>query len=249
MTEPESARAPLDLRRPRDLGALIADSFSIYFRNFGAFLAIVGAVVVPVQLVVGGIGLGQLSSGYDETPGPGELGIPLAANFLVVSPLTTAMCIYALLDLSEGRKPRVRSAIQRGLDVFAPLLVAVLIYAGAVALGLLALILPGIYLLVRGWFVIQATVVEGRRGPEAFRHSWDLVAGSWWRVFGIVLVANLLVGGMSALISQPFLSAAESTDSAVFQLVGSLLGALLFAAPAALISTLLYFDVRARKGA
>ena len=51
----------------------------------------------------------------------------------------------------------------------------------------------------------------------------------------------------SALVGLPFLAAAESTGSAAFQLAGTILGGVLFAAPAALITTLLYYDLRARK--
>lgn len=248
MTEPESPRAPLDLRRPRDLGALIADGFGVYFRNFRTFVAIAAAVVVPVQLVVAGIGLGQLTSGYDTSTGTAEQLIPILTGAFVLMPLTTAMCIYALLDIADGRPARAGHAIQRGLDVFAPLLLVIVLAAAAVAIGLLALILPGIYVLVRLILVIQAAVVDGSRGPDALRRSWDLVGGTWWRVAGVALAANLILGGLSSLVGIPFLQAAEATDQAVFQLAGTILGGVLFAAPAALITTLLYFDVRTRKG-
>ena len=248
MTTPESPRAPLDLRRPRDLGALIADGFGVYLRNFGTFVAIAAAVVVPVRLVVDGIGLGQLTAGYDSSPDAAQQLIPVLESVLLIGPLTTAMCIYALLEVADGRKPRVGASIQRGLDVFAPLLAAYLLYVGGVALGLLALIVPGIYLLVRWYLVIQATVIDGRRGPDGLRRASELVEGTWWRAFGVLLAANILLGGLSAVVGIPFLQAAESTGNAVFQLVGSTLGGVLFAAPAALISTLFYYDLRARKG-
>jgi hypothetical protein len=250
LTTPDPSRAPLDLRRQRDIGGLIADGFGIYFRNFGTFLAIAAAVVVPVHLIVAGIGLGELTSGYDDSPGVAEQVIPVLAAAFVIAPLTTAMCIYAMLDLADGKQPRIGPTIQRGLDVFAPLLVAMLMYAGAVVLGLIAFIIPGIYVLIRLGFVIQATVVDGRRGADALRRSWDLISGwrMWVRVFAVTLAVNFLVGGLSALIGLPFLAASESSDSAVFQLIGTIIGGVLFAAPAALISSLLYFDVRTRAG-
>lgn len=248
MTAPESPRAPLDLRRARDLGALISDGFGVYFRNFGRFVAIAAAVVVPVRLIVDGIGLGQLTGGFEENPGVPEQLIPLLANLLVVGPLTTAICIYALLDVAEGRKPKIGASIQRGLDVFAPLLAAYALYAVGVALGLAALIVPGIYVVVRWFFVIQATVIDGRRGPDSLRRSTELVTGRWWRTAGILLATNILLAGMSSLVGLPFLQAAESTGNATFQLVGTMLGGVLFTAPAALIGTLLYYDLRARTG-
>jgi hypothetical protein len=91
-------------------------------------------------------------------------------------------------------------------------------------------------------------VVDKKRGVDALRRSSELVQGSWWRVFGVTLAANFLVGGMSALVGIPFLAAARSADSAAFQLAGTIVGGVLFAAPAALITSLLYFDQRVRKG-
>ena len=248
MTSPEPSREPLDLKRPRDIGALITDGFGTYFRNFGTFIAIAAAVVVPVHLIVCSIGLSQLTSGYDDSPGAAEQLIPTIADLLVAAPLVTAMCIFAMLDLADGNRPRLGSTIQRGLDVFAPLLLVVLMYAAAVAAGLFALIIPGIYLFVRLAFVIQATVVDGLRSTDALRRSWVLVEGSWWRVFGITLVVNFLLAGAASIIALPFTRAAESADSAALQLAGTVVGGLLTVAPAAVISTLLYFDVRARKG-
>lgn len=247
MTGPQPPRAPLDLRRPRDVGGLIGDGFSLYFREFGTFFPIAVAVVVPVDLIVGGIGLGQFTADYDASPSLGENLIPIFTQFLVVAPLLTAMCIYVLLDVTEGRKPSAASAIQRGLDVFAPLLLVMLMYAAGVTLGMLALIVPGVYLLVRLSFSIQAVVVDKRRGVEALQRSSDLVQGKWLRVCGITLAANLLVGGLSAVVGAPLIAVAASTDTAVYGLIGQMLGGVLFAPAGALITTLLYFDQRLRK--
>jgi hypothetical protein len=248
VTEPQPPRAPLDLRRPRDVGALIGDGFGLYFREFRTFFLIALAVVLPVELIVGGLGLGQFTAEYDSSPEAGEVLIPRLTEFFVISPLATAMSIYALLDVADGQRPRAGSAIQRGLDVFAPLLLVIVLYALGVLLGLLALVIPGIYVLIRWSLCIQAAVIEGERGPDALRRSWALVQGSWWRVFAITIVANFLVGALSALVSAPLLAIADSSGEAVYQLIGQIIGGVLFVPPAALITTLLFFDLKARKG-
>jgi hypothetical protein len=246
VTEQQPPRGPLDLRRPRDVGGLISEGLGLYFREFRTFFLIALAVVVPVEVIVCGIGLGWLTSDYDSTPGAAAL-IPAATATFVIMPLVTAASIYALLDVADGRKPRVGSAIQRALDVFAPLVLVIVMYAAGVALGLIALIVPGIYLIVTWGFAVQATVVDGRRGVDSLRRSHELVRGTWWRVAGVTIVTMLLVNGLGSLINAPFLAAANSTGSAVFQLVALIVSGTLIAPPAALIITLLYFDQRLRK--
>jgi hypothetical protein len=246
VTSPQSPRAPVDLRRPRDVGALIGDAFAIYFREFRTFFVIALAVVMPVNVIVEGVGLGHLTADYDPSPGPAENLIPIISSFLLVAPLVNAMCIYALLDLADGERPSAWASIQRGLDVFAPLLVVMLLYAGAVILGAFALIIGAIVAFVFFGFCIQTAVVESKRGTDALRRSWQLVRPGWVRVAGVTILANLLVGLLSAVVGAPFLGAADSSGSAVYQLVGTTLGGVLFAPPAALIITLLYFDQRVR---
>ena len=66
----------IELERPRETGALLRDTFSVYRRHFWTFLAIGAIVVVPAELIVGGVGLEQLSSGYNATPNFAEAAIP-----------------------------------------------------------------------------------------------------------------------------------------------------------------------------
>jgi hypothetical protein len=225
----------LDLRRPRDLGALLTDGFGTYFRHFGRFLAMSAVVVVPIQIILSGVGLGQLFHHYDKSPSLPELVLPTVANYLITGPLVTAMIIYALLDLGEGRVPSVRRAIQSGLDVFAPLFLAVVLAGLGIAAGFALFIVPGLFLLVRWYFVPETVVVEKLRGGAALQRSWDLVKGDNWRVFGILL--------------QVFLALADSSGRAVFQLIGTIVTQSLAAPATATIGALLYFDLRARREA
>ena len=48
------------------------------------------------------MGLEQLSSGYNATPNFAEAAIPGAVSFLVVAPLITAICVFALRSVAAG---------------------------------------------------------------------------------------------------------------------------------------------------
>jgi hypothetical protein len=237
----------LVLERPRDLNTLLRDALTVFARHLGPFIALSAVVVVPVHLVVSGVGLEQITADYDRSPGVAEAVIPTLVSFLVVAPLINAICIHALRSVAEGGRPRARNSIVEGFEAFAPIFLAILLAAVGIAAGLVLLILPGIFLAVRWYFVPQAVVLEGARGPAALSRSWDLTGGFWWRTFGILVVGNLIALLPGLLVSAPLAAVAESTDRAAWSLVGAIATETITAPFLALLSTLLYYDLRARR--
>lgn len=118
-----------------------------------------------------------------------------------------------------------------------------------IALGLAVLILPGLYLLVR-WFVApQASVAEHPGGPFAtLRRSAHLTRGRFWHTAGIVVVIVFLGGVVSGVLALPFTLLAAGLDADALVLVGLVLGETVAISFTALVGTLVYFDLRARRG-
>jgi hypothetical protein len=238
----------LELEQPRDITAIFRDALRVFLRHFWTFLALSAVVVVPVQMLVSGFGLGEFTRGYDSSPRLEETLIPAGVSFLVVAPLISAICIHALQSVAKGEAPRARHAIVEGFEAFTPIFLAILLVAAGVGLGLLLLVVPGIYVAVRWYFVPQAVVVENARGPAALARSMQLTDGAWWRTFGIVLLANLAGAVPGLVLAGPLAAVAEATDRAVWSLVGATLTQVVSAPFLALIATLLYYDLRARSG-
>jgi hypothetical protein len=239
----------IPLEQPRDVRALLRDSFAVYLRHFGTFLALGALVVVPSQVIVGGIGLEQLTADYDDSsPSWAETSIAAAVAYLVVAPLITAICVHALRSVAGGGSTGAREAIVKGFEAFAPIFFAVLLAAAGIALGLL-LIVPGIYLFVRWYFVPQAVVLEGARNAGALRASSRLVAGAWWRTFGLVLIVNLIVALAILVLGAPFTVLADTSDRALWALSGQIVATSVTQPFIALFSTFLYYDLRERKRA
>ena len=59
----------LVLDRPRDLNTLLRDALTVLARHLGTFIALSAVVVVPVHLIVSGVGLEQITADYDRSPG------------------------------------------------------------------------------------------------------------------------------------------------------------------------------------
>ena len=242
MTAPDA----LVLARPRDLSALVGDSLRVFWRHFATFLALSAVVVVPVHLIVSGVGLEQLTARYDSSPTLAETIVPTAVSYLVVGPLINAICIYALHSVAEGGRPRARVSLVEGFEAFRPIFLAILLAAIGIAAGLLVLILPGIYVAVRWYFVPQAVVIEDARGPGALSRSWNLTDGFWWRTFGIVALAYIALLWAAGLVSLPLIVAARSADSGALVVAANVVAQSLAAPAIAILSALLYFDLRAR---
>lgn len=244
MTEPD--RVVLD--RPRDLGALVSDSFGLYRRHFWTFLPMAFVVVVPVHAVVLGVGLGQFSGGYDSTARPAAAIVPLVVQLLVVAPLVAVMALHAVREVGEGRVPHAGRSIQAGLDAFYVVFWPVLIVVLCEATTAITIILPVVFA-VRCYFVPQLVVVEGKRGADAVRASWELTRGLAWRAAGLILVVQILFTLAAAAVATPLAALARSADSEAISLAATTLGETLLAAPLGIFAALLYYDLSARKAA
>ena len=103
------------------------------------------------------------------------------------------------LQIVDGRVPSLKcltSLLARGPTY----LLALSLYAVAVAAGLLLLVVPGVYLAVR--YALFGQVLGARRASalEALRDAGLLSHGRWWTVFGfLVTVAALNIAGAALL--------------------------------------------------
>ena len=132
---------------------------------------------------------------------------------------------------------------------------------GLAALGAIAGIILTIWFTVMFRMAAQAVVLE-RAGPvRALGRSWRLVRGSFWRVFGITLLAGLIVVVTAGVLQIPFSllaalaggghSLLPATSGSVAGILISAVGGVVAGAVARPISAgvavLLYVDLRMRR--
>ena len=182
-------------------------------------------------------------------------------------PRLGAVAGLALLQLaiSVGLSVIVLGLITAGIVVGMLLVTSGAEAAGAVVMVLTVLIgvLGGLalaaWISVRIYFAMPIVVLERLSPTQALARSWRLTRGSWWRVFGILLLTMLLVGLVSQLLTTPFtlLSVVPSFlwpgEAWVPVAAGALIyvGTVLissFTTPFTVgVSTLLYIDLRMRR--
>jgi hypothetical protein len=120
------------------------------------------------------------------------------------------------------------------------IIVAGILAALGVLLGLLLLIIPGLYLLTRWILIIPVIVLEGRSAGESFGRSWELVKGFGWNVFGVIVLTILVLIGFRIALDILLFPLSNAFQSLLTELIAGTL-----ATPfAALAWTLLYFRLR-----
>ena len=114
------------------------------------------------------------------------------------------MVVQLVRDVIDGRRDSSAGDLLRSVSPVVLTLIIVSILAGlATGIGLLLLIVPGLYLLTI-WSVIAPVVVVEQPGVfESFGRSRALVRGNGWQVFGVivlVVVLLLVVGIVTAIL-------------------------------------------------
>jgi hypothetical protein len=222
---------------------LFVRSARLYRAHIWMFVAIAGGVVAVVDVILG-VGLGELTSRYQSDPSSANGVITLAASAFVTTPLITAMLAQAVVDIRAGEPGSATGAVQRGLDLFAPVLIVIILYVAAVIAGFFAFIVPGVYIAVSWYFVAQAVVIDGRRGFAGLARSGELVRGNWWRALSAGLLFNVAVAIPSSALKVVFAAAAKAADAQGILVVGDIVYEA-FALPfVAVGATLFYLQLR-----
>ncbi|WP_338742197.1 hypothetical protein [Haloplanus salilacus] len=128
------------------------------------------------------------------------LGLPVAAAlFLVQIVAAQAVGVVAIRTfVADARRSLPAGVTRRFAWVVLNALVAGFVVNVLIGLGVMLLIVPGIYLAVALYFVQFEVIVEGKNALDALRDGWALTAGDRLRVF-LLLVALVAVGLASAV--------------------------------------------------
>jgi hypothetical protein len=125
-----------------------------------------------------------------------------------------AALVELVRDVRDGSADRTVGETYRAVQPRLPSVIGAGVVAGlAIGLGILLLIVPGLFLLTIWSMLIPVIVIEGRSAREAFGRSREIVRGHGWSVLGLVLVTTLLTGIASAVIRLLFRPLPEFLDT------------------------------------
>ena len=211
--------------------------FEIYRDQFGLLIPAALVVFVPVAIISGLIYAGDV----------GILGaLIVAAIGTIATYWFQGMVVEAARDILDGRRDHtVGSLVRAAAAVIWPLVVAGILAGIAIGLGLLLLIVPGLFLLTIWAVLAPVIVIERKDALSAFGRSRELVRGNGWQVFSVIVVLFILQFVVTAVIQALANSVA---DSVVGFSVADLIVRLLVAPLSALAAAVLFFELKAMRG-
>ena len=183
-----------------DIDAVLNEAFSIYGRFFARLVVLAGAVFLALNLVTAL--LRELADG-----GFGGFVLGLASAF--VSLLGTfwlqAALVEATVDLRDGRADTaIPDLFRQARPHLVPAILAGIVAGVGIFIGLVLLVVPGLYLLTMWAVIIPVIVLEGVPVGAAFSRSRALVRGNGWQVFGVLLILVLAALVGTAIVSGLF---------------------------------------------
>jgi hypothetical protein len=184
------------------IGAVLDEAWTLYTRFFLRFFALALVVFAAVNLLYALV-VEAVSS--DDGGTAIWLALVGLATAVVGTTWLQGALVYAVQDARDGTfDATIGQVFARVSPSLVPLLVAGFLAGLGVAIGLVLLIVPGLFLMTV-WAVIAPVIVLEKQPPfGAFGRSRELVRGHGWTVFGIVVITALLTGVASGILQAVF---------------------------------------------
>ena len=213
--------------RPLDLGEILDTAFRVFGRRWRSLVLAALVVAIPLNLASTGLVLAFAPDQFDldstenpltrlTEPGQGQALVAVTAARLLdllASAVVIAACVRIAAGDYVGRDPGPGAALSFGLRRL-PESVAVLLVIGfGVGIGIVLLIVPGVWLGTVWGLVLPALLVERTGVIGALSRSRALVSGRFWAVLGLLVLLFVLTIFSAGVIGALAGAVAESAGA------------------------------------
>jgi hypothetical protein len=240
--------------RPLSTSELLDRTFHLYRNNF---LVFVGITAIPQLFIL----LLRLSSAASLTVRPlaafNPLGLLAGLGSYVAIEISHAATVMAVSNLHLDRPVSIGSAFAASRSSMLRVILISFAIAIAAGIGLIFLIVPGVYLWLMWSLAVPVTVLEGGGLNVSTRRSQALTRGSRGRIFIIYLLLIVLVMVVAFVFQMPLGIAAAIFGRGnparmvamitVVSSIGTFISTSLVGPLATIALTLIYYDQRVRK--
>jgi hypothetical protein len=210
---------------PADLGGWFARVFGVLRRSFARVLLLQGVVLlaagvielVTVQSLINNLASSasalEAAGALGQTDDPSRLSPAIVGAFaslfspvtviawlafMIIAVFAQAASWYVVVGDAAGERTSVGNALRLSARRVLPLLGWGLIANLLAAVGFVLLLVPGLYLMIVFGSTLVGVVVVERRG---IGRCFALLKGRFWATTGRLLLAGVIVGGYSVVVS------------------------------------------------
>lgn len=213
-------QSDFSFRRNRDIGGVLNATFTFIRQEFKPFIKVIAYFSGPF-ILIGAISLGLYQKSIFALPGGGGSSILgvfgvlssvfneeyfISIFFLVLGQVMLITSVYAYAKVYDefGRNnftfQDVWTVVKKNFLKIAGALFVIYLIVG---IGLVLLIIPGIYLIIATLFILPAMIIHKYTFAEAFNRSFFLVKNNWWITFGIMLLISMIIYFARAIFTLP----------------------------------------------
>lgn len=202
------------LYQKRDFGEVLNATFTFLRNNAKSYLSIhlaISGIFVALYVLFTAFATTEVFNESFLAQQQGNLNnfsiMNVLANILqALSTLSIALVTFAYLKKyheSESGEVHLAEVWSLFSKYFLPVLGLSFLWGMALVLGFVLLIIPGIYLMVRWSMVLPLAIIDDKPVMDTFGKSNDLVKGSSWPVFGMLIVLAIISYIISLAITLP----------------------------------------------
>ncbi len=173
-----------------DTGKIIEGSFRMLVEN-----KVILAVAIIDAIVSAVFGFLLISSVF-------LLSVPLII-VLGIAWILVSIYLSGVAIAAASGKMDLNDALAKAGSRYLPLLGTTILSIIIIILGFIALIIPGIYIMIRLALASPATVLENRSPVDSLKRSWAITAGNWWSIFWILFAIGIVVAIIRITFSIP----------------------------------------------
>lgn len=164
-----------------DVGSILLQGVKLMGGNWVMLLGVLAIVWLPYELIVSYLE-------YEVYPDDLQVfAVTFFTNFLFTAIASVAV-IRIAMQAAEGIRPSAGAALLHSMRILVPFGVTMVMWTIPVMLGALLLVIPGLILMTRMAVTDSVVVVERQWGFAAIGRSFDLTAGHFFPLFGMVLL-------------------------------------------------------------
>jgi endonuclease V-like protein UPF0215 family len=121
---------------------------------------------------------------------------------VVIFLVSTFMSGMVFIRIVNKKQP-INKIINKAVKRFSALIATTFLTGIIILAGLIAFIIPGIYLIFKLILAPVSSVVEEKSPIEALKRSWSITFGNWWYLFALFVLLGIVV---SILENLPYIS-------------------------------------------